>query len=58
MEWILVGGARVNGGGQIWSMYVIYLYEYRTIKSAEIVLRRGMGVKENDGGIESNQGTL
>jgi hypothetical protein len=30
------------------------LYENRTMKSAEIVLRRGKGMMENDGGSESN----
>jgi hypothetical protein len=43
--WILMGG-KVNGegeGGQIWSIYIIDLYESRTIKPAEITLSRGGG---------------
>jgi hypothetical protein len=34
------------------------LFENKTIKSVEIVLRRRWGMMENDGGSESNQGTL
>jgi hypothetical protein len=38
---------------------LIYLYENRTIKLVEIVLKRGKeGMRENDGGGESNQDTL
>jgi hypothetical protein len=32
---------RVGEGGQIWQMYFIHEYENRTMKSVEIVLRRG-----------------
>jgi hypothetical protein len=35
-------------------MYFINMYENRTIKSVEIVLRGVGGKKENDGGDESN----
>jgi hypothetical protein len=36
-------------------MYFVYMYETRTTKSVEIVLKRGGGVmRENDGGGESN----
>jgi hypothetical protein len=37
---------RVDGkskGEQIWSMYSVFVYENRTMKSAKIVLRRGHG---------------
>jgi hypothetical protein len=34
------------------------LYENRTLKPVEIVLSGGRGMKENDEGDESNQGTL
>jgi hypothetical protein len=30
---------RESEGGQIWSMYWVYMYENKTIKPAEIVLR-------------------
>jgi hypothetical protein len=34
------------------------LYEDRTMKLVEFVLSRGVGVRENDGGDESNQAIL
>jgi hypothetical protein len=43
-EWVIVRGERVNGEGeeeQIWSMYFILMYENMTMKSVEIVLRKG-----------------
>jgi hypothetical protein len=43
--------------GQIWLIYFIYWYENRTMKPLEIVLRRGEGMRKNDGGGEPNQGT-
>jgi hypothetical protein len=52
-------GGGVNGEDKrrgIWLMFFIYLYENRTMKLVEIILSRG--VRENDGGNESNQGTL
>jgi hypothetical protein len=49
-----VGRGKINGegeGGQIWSMYFVYMYENRTMKPAGIVLKRqGKGMRENDGG--------
>jgi hypothetical protein len=39
-------------------VYFIYLCENRTVKPVEIVLSRGMRVRENDGGDEFNEGTL
>jgi hypothetical protein len=38
-------------GRQIWPLYLTYVYEDRTIK---LVLSWGKGVRENDGGDESN----
>jgi hypothetical protein len=38
-----LGGRKVNRegeGGPIWSMYFMYMYENRTMKLVEIVLRR------------------
>jgi hypothetical protein len=36
-------------------MYLVYVYENTTMKTAEIVLRRGKEqIKENDRGDESN----
>jgi hypothetical protein len=40
----------MGGGGGIWSMYIILFYESRTVKPIEIVLSRGEGMRENDGG--------
>jgi hypothetical protein len=40
------GRGRVNGegeGGGIWFMYIAYVCDNRTMKPAEIVLRRGEG---------------
>jgi hypothetical protein len=39
-------------------MYFIYLHENRTRKPAEIVFSRGREMRENDGGVEFNPGTL
>jgi hypothetical protein len=39
-------------------MYFIDLYEKRTMKLVEIILRKGEGVRNNDGADESNKGTL
>jgi hypothetical protein len=40
-------------------VYFAFMYENRTMKPVEIVLRRGGGTKrENDGGGESNKGIL
>jgi hypothetical protein len=56
--WVSVGGERINRegeGGQIRLMYFVYMYEDRTVKPIEIVLRRGwQEMKENDGVGESN----
>jgi hypothetical protein len=41
-------------GGRIWWMYFVYMYEHRTMKLVEIVLRRGEEMRENDGRDESN----
>jgi hypothetical protein len=39
----------------IWLMYFVYVYEKRTMKLAEFVLRREEeGMRENDGGGEPN----
>jgi hypothetical protein len=35
-------------------MYFAFMYENRTMKPVEIVLRMGQGRRENDGGCESN----
>jgi hypothetical protein len=38
-RWVPVEGERVNGegkGGQIWSLYFIYLQENKTMKPVEI----------------------
>jgi hypothetical protein len=40
---------------QIWLMYFTYLYENRTIKPAEIVLKREQGISENGGGVNLTQ---
>jgi hypothetical protein len=34
------------------------LYENRTMKSVEIILNWGRGMRDNDSGDEPNQGTL
>jgi hypothetical protein len=42
--WVPVGRERVNGEtkrGRIWSMYIVYIYENRAMKPAEIILRKG-----------------
>jgi hypothetical protein len=39
-------------------MYFVFIYENERMKSIEIVLRKGEGKRENDGGSESNQDTL
>jgi hypothetical protein len=39
-------------------MYFIYLYENRTMKSAETILSKGEMMRENDGGDERDQDTL
>jgi hypothetical protein len=35
-------------------MYFVFLYENRRVKPIEIVLRRRMGMRENDGEGKSN----
>jgi hypothetical protein len=42
-----------EGGGILW-MNFVYLYKNITMKPVEIVLRRGRGMRKNDGGDESN----
>jgi hypothetical protein len=52
-----VGVGRVNREGgeeQIRWMYFVNVYENRTMKPVETVLRRGGGLRENDGEGESN----
>jgi hypothetical protein len=39
-------------------MCFIYLYENRTMKSIEVILRREEVMRESDGGSESKQVTL
>jgi hypothetical protein len=39
-------------------MYFMYSYENRIMKLVEIVLRRGRGMRVDDGGDESNQVAL
>jgi hypothetical protein len=51
----------VNGegkGGWIWPIYFIQLHEDRTMKPVEIVLSRRRGMRENDNGGETYQGSL
>jgi hypothetical protein len=36
-------------------MYFIYMYEVRILKPVEIILSRGDGVKENDGGAKKKK---
>jgi hypothetical protein len=38
--------------------YLICLHEKRTMKLIEMIFSRGEGVRKNNGGDESNQGTL
>jgi hypothetical protein len=41
-----VRGGRLNEegeGGRMWMVYFVYMYENRTVKSVEIVLRKGKG---------------
>jgi hypothetical protein len=35
-------------------MYFVFMYENRRMKLVEIILRRGRGMRENDGGGKSN----
>jgi hypothetical protein len=61
--WVLVGvGERERKGSWewgTWSKYFIHMYENRTIKSVEIVLRRRReGIKWSDTRGEINWGTL
>jgi hypothetical protein len=45
-EWVLVGESRVSGeseGGRIWSMCFVYVYENRTTKPIEIILKSREG---------------
>jgi hypothetical protein len=53
-----VGGGRLNredAGGRIWWVYFVYVYERRTMKTVEVIVRRGRRrMRENDGGDESN----
>jgi hypothetical protein len=35
--------------GQIWWMYFVFMYENRIMNPVVIVLRRGGGIRENDG---------
>jgi hypothetical protein len=39
-------------------MCFVYLYENKIMKPVETVLRKGRGMRENDGGAKVNQGTL
>jgi hypothetical protein len=32
-------------------MYFVFIYENKKMKSVKIVLRRGEGIRENDGGV-------
>jgi hypothetical protein len=38
-------------GGRIQLVYFTYTYEDRPLKTVEVILSRGMGKKENDGGM-------
>jgi hypothetical protein len=42
---------RVKEGELIWWMYFVYVYENRTMKPVEIVLRGRRGMREYDGGV-------
>jgi hypothetical protein len=39
-------------------MYFLHKHEYGTLKSVEVILRRGRRKRENNGGNETNLGTL
>jgi hypothetical protein len=56
------GRGRISEEGEgewIWSTYFVYEYGNRIMKPVEIVLRwGGPGIREKDGGGESNQDTL
>jgi hypothetical protein len=39
-------------------IYFIYFYENRTVNPGKIVFKGVRGMRENDGGYESNQGKL
>jgi hypothetical protein len=47
---VVTSGRGINR--EKWSMY--FVYENRKMKSIEIVLKRRRGMRENDGGDESN----
>jgi hypothetical protein len=48
-------GGEVNKEGKgIWHVYFLYMYEYKTSKPTEVILRRGRREKENNGGDEPN----
>jgi hypothetical protein len=49
------GGRMERTKEEMWVLYLIYLYENKRMKPAEIVLRGGKGIWENGGGDESNQ---
>jgi hypothetical protein len=53
------GRWRVNGEDEVENKVDVlsYVYENRAMKLVEIILSREMGVREKDGGDESNQGT-
>jgi hypothetical protein len=42
-------------GGWIWLVYFQYLYERGALKPVKVILRRGSGKRENNGGDEPNQ---
>jgi hypothetical protein len=42
----------------IWLMYFLHMYEYGTLKPFKVILRRGKGKRENNGGDEPHRGTL
>jgi hypothetical protein len=42
--------------GVIWLRYFLYMCEYGTLNLIEVILRRGMGRRENNGGDEPNWG--
>jgi hypothetical protein len=39
-------------------MYFLYKYEYETLKSVEVILRKGRRKRKNNGGDEPNGGAL
>jgi hypothetical protein len=54
--WVPVGRGwawRKGGWGWIWWIYFVLVYENR-MKPVEVVLKRGKGKRENDGGGNSN----